>query len=201
VARRSRALAASMAGQPKSQDVPARARVQVLEGLLAREREALRRVARANSANVADAEDALQDGYLAFLRFYEGGEGDAALAWLKLVVKRFAWAIGNHARRHGSRKPVATVEPGELSREAIVLVDERAGTAELTERAEALQRRIELLGELKPDERTTLILIGLGASYEEIGRLRGWSRTKVNRCAAEGRARLRELEQERGERS
>jgi len=190
-----------MAGQPKSQDVPARARVQVLEGLLAREREALRRVARANSANVADAEDALQDGYLAFLRFYEGGEGDAALAWLKLVVKRFAWAIGNHARRHGSRKPVATVEPGELSREAIVLVDERAGTAELTERAEALQRRIELLGELKPDERTTLILIGLGASYEEIGRLRGWSRTKVNRCAAEGRARLRELEQERGERS
>jgi RNA polymerase sigma factor (sigma-70 family) len=190
-----------MDGQPKSQSAPSGTRGRMLERLLAREGAALRRTAQAHSATAADAEDALQDGYLAFLRFYEGGEEDAALAWLRLVVKRAAWTIGGRARRRRSRKPVATVEPGESCREEIVLVDERAGTAELAERAEALERRIELLAELKPDERTTLILIGLGASYEEIGRLRGWSRTKINRCAAEGRARLRQLERGRGERS
>ena len=57
----------------------------------------------------------------------------------------------------------------------IVLADSRPGTAELAERAEALERRIALLDQLKPDERTTLILIGFGFSYAEIGELRGWS--------------------------
>lgn len=186
-----------MAGQPKSQSVRTEGRAWMLERLLARQGEALRRVARASSANVADAEDALQDGCVAFMRFYEGGEA-GALAWLRLVVKRFAWQIGNTTRRRGSPRHVVTVEPGELTGLEIVLADSRPGTAELAERAEALERRIELLAELKPDERATLILIGLGASYDEIGELRGWSRTKINRCAAEGRVRLRELEGEGG---
>jgi RNA polymerase sigma factor (sigma-70 family) len=187
-----------MAGQPKSQSAPHAGRVRILERLLAAEGEALRRTARANSANAADAEDALQDGCVAFMRFYEGGE-EGARSWLKLVVKRFAWTIGNNARRRRSLRHVVTVEPGELTGQEIVLADKRPGTAELVERAEALERRIELLGKLKPDERATLILVGLGASYEEVGELRGWSRTKINRCAAEGRARLRELE--RGEKT
>ena len=33
-----------------------------------------------------------------------------------------------------------------------------------------------------------------GVSCEEIGELRGWTRSTINRCAAEGRARLRELD-------
>lgn len=189
-----------MAGQPKSLDVPAGARVWVLEQLLAREGEALRRVARANSANIADAEDALQDGCVAFMRFYEGGE-EGALSWLRLVVKRFAWQIGNNARRRGSLHHVVTVDPNEWTGREVVPADSRPGTPELVERAEALERRIELLGKLKPDERGALILIGLGLSYEEIGELRGWSRTKINRCAAEGRARLRELERREGEKT
>jgi RNA polymerase sigma factor (sigma-70 family) len=191
-------LAAFMAGQPKSTSVPVAGRAQMLESLLAREGAALRRVARANSANALDAEDALQDGYLAFLRFYEGAEA-GALPWLRLVVKRFAWRIGNSARRRGSLRHVVTVESREPSGQEVVLVDSRPGTPELAERAEVLARRIELLGELKPDERATLILIGLGLSYEEIGELRGWTHTKINRCAAEGRARLRELEEAEGE--
>jgi len=181
-----------MAGQPKSPSAavsPAR----LLEGVLAREGEALRRMARAHSANAADAEDALQDGCVAFIRFYGGGE-EGALAWLRLVVKRFAWQIGNDARRRGSPRHVVTVEPGELSGLEIVLADWRPGTAELVERAEALERRTALLDRLKPDERATLILIGLGASYLEISELRGWSLRKVERCAVEGRACLRQLE-------
>ena len=83
-----------MAGQPKSRSAPAGRGRGCSKRLLAREGEALRRTARANSANAADAEDALQDGCLAFLRFYEGGE-EGAVAWLRLVVKRFAWQIGN----------------------------------------------------------------------------------------------------------
>lgn len=188
-----------MAGQPKSRSASA-SRVELLEGLLAREGETLRRTAQANAPSAADAEDALQDGCVAFLRFYEGGE-EGAISWLRLVVKRFAWAIGNNARRRGSRRHVVTVEPGELTGLEVVLADSRPGTAELVERAEVLERRIELLARLKPDERTTLILIGLGVSYEEIAELRGWSRTKINRCASEGRARLRELEAEGGEKT
>lgn len=189
-----------MAGQPKSSDVRAEPRVRMLEGLLTREREALRRIARANSANAADAEDALQDGYIAFMRFYEGGE-EGALAWLRLVVKRFAWQISRNARRRGSLRHVVTVEPSELSEREVVLADSRPGTDELVERADALERRVELLGRLKPDERATLILIGLGATYKEIGELRGWTQTKINRCATEGRARLRELERRGGEKT
>jgi RNA polymerase sigma factor (sigma-70 family) len=193
-------LAASMAGQPKSKDAPAEARVGMLERLLARGGESLRRTALVNSSNAADAEDALQDGCVAFMRFYEGSE-EGAPAWLSLVVKRFAWQLGRKARRRGSLRYVVTVEPGELSGLEVIPADSRPGTPELVERAEALERRIELLDELKPDERTALILIGFGASYAEIGELRGWSRTKVNRCASEGRARLRELERREGEKT
>ena len=47
------------------------------------------------------------------------------------------------------------------------------------------------LAALKPDERTALLLLGLGYSYAEIGAPPRWTRTKVNRCLAEGRAALR----------
>lgn len=188
-----------MAGQPKSPSAAHAGRAALLERLLAREGGAVRAVARSNSANVADADDAFQEGCISFLRFYEGRE-EGATAWLSLVVKRFAWQIGNEVRRRGSLQHLVSSEPGELTGWEIVLADERADTEELIERAEALEERIALLGELKPDERTTLILIGLGASYAEIAELRGWSRTKINRCAAEGRARLRELI-ERGEKT
>ena len=38
-----------------------------------------------------------------------------------------------------------------------------------------------------------LILQAQGYSYAEIQQLCGWTYTKVNRCLAEGRARLRQL--------
>ena len=59
--------------------------------------------------------------------------------------------------------------------------------------ASRLADAIRLLLELKPQERLALILQAHGYSYAEIRRLCGWTYTKVNRCLAEGRARLREL--------
>lgn len=113
-------------------------------------------------------------------------ERQDAVPWLMLVVKRCAWQIARRGQRWTTDVEVLTVEPDYPGEGTRVLPDAGPGIEEIVERAEALERRIELLGELKSDERTALILIGLGASYEEIGRLRGWSRTKVNRCAAEG---------------
>ena len=43
-----------------------------------------------------------------------------------------------------------------------------------------------------------IVLIAAGYSYAEIGRICGWTHPKVNRCAAEGRARLRALLAEEG---
>ena len=51
----------------------------------------------------------------------------------------------------------------------------------------------ERLAALKPAERWALGLIAAGYSYQEVGQITGWSYTKINRSAAEGRARLREL--------
>jgi DNA-directed RNA polymerase specialized sigma24 family protein len=53
--------------------------------------------------------------------------------------------------------------------------------------------RARALRRLKPDERRALVLKAEGFSYAEICELNGWTYTKVNRCLAEGRARLRQL--------
>jgi RNA polymerase sigma factor (sigma-70 family) len=183
-----------MDAQPKNPSTDERSRAQILDQLSPQEWGRLRRQARGNSRNRSDVEDALQEGCVQFLRFYEGPASDA-LPWLLLVVKRCAWRIGRRARqREVPTHVVTTIDFEDASESEVVAMDERAGTEELAERAFALQARIELFAELKPDERTALILIGLGASYAEIGELRGWSHTKINRCVAEGRARLRQLD-------
>jgi DNA-directed RNA polymerase specialized sigma24 family protein len=61
------------------------------------------------------------------------------------------------------------------------------------ERAEETAKVLALVEQLKPDERTALILLGLGCTYAEIRELRGWSAAKLHRCLVEGRARVREL--------
>jgi DNA-directed RNA polymerase specialized sigma24 family protein len=65
--------------------------------------------------------------------------------------------------------------------------------AELAERRELVHTRARALRRLKPDERRALVLKAEGFSYAEICELNGWTYTKVNRCLAEGRARLRQL--------
>ena len=62
----------------------------------------------------------------------------------------------------------------------------------MAERREGCREQARRLTGLKPDERRALILKGEGYSYREICERTGWTYTKVNRCLAEGRARLRQ---------
>ncbi len=150
------------------------------------------RQARFHSRRVEDAEDALSDACVQFLRFYDGPTGVHALRWMLLVTKRCAWAIRRRAVTRESRYHIGARDREDELVEAVI-PDDRYDTAELIERAEETAKVLALVEQLKPDERTALILLGLGCSYKEIGELRGWSNTKVNRCISEGRARVREL--------
>ena len=82
------------------------------------------------------------------------------------------------SRRSGAARPVAVAAPC---------------PAERYERVERARERARRLRRLKPQERRALCLKAEGYSYAEICELTGWSYTKVNRCLAEGRARLRAL--------
>jgi RNA polymerase sigma factor (sigma-70 family) len=150
------------------------------------------RQARFHSRRHEDADDALNDACVQFLRFYDGPNGHDALRWMLLVIKRCAWAIRRKAvaRESRYRMSVRGREGEEL--EAIIPED-RIGPAELAERAEETAKVLSLIEQLKPDERTALILFGLGCTYAEIRELRGWSKAKLHRCLTEGRARVREL--------
>jgi len=164
----------------------------VLDNLLRAERGRLMRQAHFHSRRRHDADDAFSDACVQFLRFYDGPPGDDALHWMLLVIKRCAWAIQRKAAIRESRYRMRPHDREDEQLEAII-PDARIGTAELVERAEETGRVVALVEQLKPDERTALILLGLGCTYEEIRELRGWSKTKLHRCLTEGRGRVRKL--------
>ncbi|HEY2478787.1 MAG TPA: hypothetical protein VGI17_08640 [Solirubrobacterales bacterium] len=82
---------------------------------------------------------------------------------------------------------------------AVDLADEWRGPAQLAEAAEEVEQFAAAFATLKADERRALTLIAAGYSYAEIGRICSWTLTKINRCAAEGRGRLRDFLAEGGE--
>ena len=167
-----------MATQPQSPSEERERRATALVDLLHVEHRRLIEQARAHSRWREDAEDALSDACVQFLRFYDGPSGEDALHWMLLVVKRCAWAIGR------GRVP---------ERIDLAMLGESAGPVEIAERGEETEQTINAIAQLKRDERVALILFGLGYSYAEIHELRGWSTRKVHRCLAEGRRRVREM--------
>jgi RNA polymerase sigma factor (sigma-70 family) len=174
-----------MASQPQNQRSQRGSRGETLEELLASERSSLSRQARTHSKRAEDAEDALSEACVQFLRFYDGPPGRDALRWMLVVVKRCAWGISR-----GSKSHVAVAwSKGDV---APLIREERSGPAELVERFEEMARVTKLIEALKPAEREALILFGLGYSYKEIAQMRGWSIRKVTRCVTEGRATLRQ---------
>jgi RNA polymerase sigma factor (sigma-70 family) len=180
-----------MPPQPQSQRDERARRAQLLDQLLRKKRAQLLRQARRHSRRADEAEDALADACVQFLRFYDAGTERDPLPWMLVVIKRCAWAID---RRRKGRESQTRLSGGEPSTEEleIVVAEDRSGPAEHAVRAEETARVIALVEQLKPDERTALILRGLGCSYAEIAELRGWTWTKVNRCLSQGRAKIRE---------
>ena len=169
-------------------------RARILAEAIAAGREALRRQAARNSARHLEAEDALQDACVEFLRYYDGPPGEQALRYLMVAVRHRAWANSSEAwQRHRAPTELTTTDFIERGVPRVSVLCERPGPAEGAESHELLLRRVAILAELKPDERTAILLAALGYTYREIADLQGWTNTKVNRCLAEGRADLRRL--------
>jgi RNA polymerase sigma factor (sigma-70 family) len=139
--------------------------------------EALLRVAYRHSLCADDAHDAYQRSMEILLRRASTLDPKSAHKWLTVVVKREAMEV---RRLRGEAVTSSDFDYDGVASEASS-PEERAMSADrATRAAEALKR-------LKPQELRALWLKALGHSYEEISALTGFSRTKVNRCLAEGR--------------
>ncbi len=184
-----------MAPQPhQSPHGTASTRSRILEVLLKRHGDRLRRQARRHSEFVQDAEDALADACVAYLRGYEGHLSETdSLHWMLVTVRHSAWEISKRRRRRESLHPSVAIE---LAVDPIPTP--APGPAEAAERAAEVRRVMAAISLLSEDDRDALILVGLGYSYEEIADLRGWSRAKVHRRLSEGRARVRQILEEGG---
>ena len=143
--------------------------------------EALRRIARRFSANLDDAEDAVQRGLEIYLRRLGRVDPATEVGWLKVVVKHEALALRRARAEAPAGEPLdpdAEAAPDQRSLDDLLAGRERAG------------RVAEALRAIKPDEARALLLKADGLSYREIGERMGWSYTKVNRCLTEGRKRF-----------
>ncbi len=135
----------------------------------------------------ADAEEAMQEAFAAFVRAYDPGRGAPPLAWLTLTMKRECWRKRRDA--HLDRRAGQEAERGGEDF-GFVMESLPSRSADLEERIAERDEARRRLADLKPDQRTGLGLLGAGFSYREISRLRRWTYTKVNRCITEGRAAL-----------
>jgi len=184
-----------MAAQPQRAkartEEASRRNAQILREVIARHEPKLLRQAKVNSQLSRDAEDALQEAYALFLQHYDGKW--PALPFLMTTIKRCAWQIARKSSRRREISPGAVLGPGSDSDLWELVASPGPDPSERAERSEELHNLRAAFSELKPDEQRALLLLGAGLSYREIAELNSWTYTKVNRCIAEGRARLREL--------
>jgi RNA polymerase sigma factor (sigma-70 family) len=159
-------------------------------GLLAEHERRLRRIAGRLSICPDDAEDALQRALEILLTKAPPLEPDRLIAWMTVVTKREAIAV-RRARERLLSSPPRDLGDRQLPDPLETAPCELPGPAERTERRELVSEGRAALGALKPQERLAILLQAHGYSYAEMCRLCGWTYTKVNRCLAEGRARLR----------
>jgi len=162
---------------------------------------ALRSSARRFSICRDDAEDAYQRGIEILLSKAPTTDTRQLLPWARTVIKHEALAIRKSRERMLGRP--SSADRIEESEDWIHLIPwQGSGPEERVEKRELVDRSREALGTLKPHELKALTQLAEGYSYTEIASLNGWTRTKVNRCLAEGRARFRAVfrESEEGER-
>lgn len=162
---------------------------------------ALHSTARRFSICRDDAEDAYQRGIEILLSKAPTTETRQLLPWARTVIKHEALAIRRHRERMLGRPPAAERD-GEGEDWIYLIPWQGSGPDEGAEKRELVDRSREALAKLKPQELKALTQLAEGYSYAEIADLNGWTRTKVNRCLAEGRARFRAVfrESEAGER-
>ncbi|HET7177196.1 MAG TPA: sigma-70 family RNA polymerase sigma factor [Solirubrobacterales bacterium] len=161
--------------------------------LIANHEQVLRRTARRYSLCADDAEDAYQRTLEIILTKAPTDQVRELIAWAQTVTKHEALAIRRERERLlGVGAPAATGSGRAVDWVALIPAG-GDGPDERAERREAIARSREALQALKPAELRALTLLGEGYSYAEIGELTGFSRTKINRCLAEGRERFRRL--------
>jgi RNA polymerase sigma factor (sigma-70 family) len=149
--------------------------------MVARHGAALLRVANQFSLCQDDALDAYQRGLEIYLRRLETVDPAAEGAWLRVVIKHEAMAM-RRARQ-------ASVDRDEVDLDDNVSAGMRE-VEDVLAGGERVERSVEALRALKPDEARALLLKAEGLSYQEIGRRFGWTYTKVNRSITEGRKRF-----------
>jgi RNA polymerase sigma factor (sigma-70 family) len=152
----------------------------------------LRRTARRYSLCQDDAEDALQRGLEILLRKAPSQDPRELVRWMQTVVKREAMALRRERER--TLAGPAAIKPEQGMEDWVALLPATSqGPSEQAERREEMARSREALQTLKPHELRALTLLAEGYSYVEIGKLTGFSQTKVNRSLAEGRERFRRM--------
>jgi RNA polymerase sigma factor (sigma-70 family) len=161
--------------------------------LLDRHGPSFRRTARRLSICADDADDALQRAAEILLTKAPPIAPRRLAAWMHVVTRHEALAV-RRARerllgppsREGGPDPaaLADAQPSPLPE-----------PAEEIERSERVAEARRALAGLSDAQQLALVLQAAGYSYAEIARSCGWTYTKVNRCLAEGRARLRQLGQ------
>jgi RNA polymerase sigma factor (sigma-70 family) len=152
---------------------------------------ALKQTARRYSLCVEDAEDAYQRALEILLTKAPTDRLHELIRWTHTVVKHEALAVRRNRERLLGATPVAGDEEGA---DWLALIPAPGDGPDVkVERGERIARSREALQSLKPAELRALTLLAEGYSYAEIGRITGFSQTKVNRCLAEGRERFRQL--------
>lgn len=161
----------------------------------------LRSTARRYSICADDADDAYQRGIEILLSKAPTTDARQLVPWARTVIKHEALAI-RRTRERMLGRPASAAAPEEEQDWVQLIPSTGAGPDELAESREKVARSREALGQLKPAELRALTLLAEGYSYAEIGSMNDWTRTKVNRCLAEGRQRFRSAfrESEAGER-
>ncbi|HTR74556.1 MAG TPA: sigma factor [Solirubrobacterales bacterium] len=148
----------------------------------------LLRIARRNAATRGDAEEALQEAFAYFIAGYDPDSGAPPLAWITTTMKRRCWRLRDGA--HLERRLVSGA--GAEHQEPTGAIEGAASEARpLAERVAECDEARRHLRRLRPDQRTALGMLAAGCSYREIGQVRDWTATKVNRCVYEGRRALR----------
>lgn len=152
----------------------------------------LRSTARRYSICSDDADDAYQRGLEILLEKAPSTDMRQLVPWSRTVIKHEALAMRRTRERMLGRPAVAEVLEEDQDWVQMIPSD-LDGPEERVAGREKVARSREALAKLKPQELRALTQLAEGYSYAEIGAMNNWTRTKVNRCLAEGRQRFRSV--------